>query len=153
MTDDHGPPGGPTDAGADREPGAQTREERFAAGMAVLTAVNGERGREVIADLAEVSPELAHQIVAWSYGDVYARPGLAPRDRQLVTIGILTALGGCEAELEVHIGSALDLGITPEQVTEALLHAAVYCGVPRALNATVVAKAVFTDRGLLPGDD
>ena len=129
----------------------RTREERFAHGMAVLTAVNGDRGREVIAALAEVSPELAHQVVAWSYGDVYARPGLPPRDRQLVTMGVLTALGGCEAQLEVHIGSALDVGITPDEVTETLLHAAVYCGMPRALNATAVAKAVFADRGLLPG--
>jgi 4-carboxymuconolactone decarboxylase len=97
-----------------------------------------------------VSPELAHQVVAWAFGDIYARPGLAPRDRQLVTLGMLTALGGAEPQLEVHINAALNVGLTAQEIVEALLHAAVYCGMPRALNATFVAKKVFADRKLLP---
>lgn len=63
---------------------------------------------------------------------------------------MLTALGGCEPQLEVHINAALNVGLTPAQVTEALLHSAVYCGMPRALNATFVARKVFAERGLLP---
>jgi 4-carboxymuconolactone decarboxylase len=48
-------------------------------------------------------------------GAIYARPGLPPRDRQLITLGALTALGGCEPQLEVHINGALNVGITPEE--------------------------------------
>ena len=126
------------------------RAERFATGKRVLDAVDGEAGTHVIDSLADVAPELAHQIVAWGFGEIYARPGLEARDRQLVTLGMLTALGGCEPQLRVHVGAALNVGLTPQQVVEALLHSAVYCGFPRALNAVFAAKSVFDERGLLP---
>ncbi|MGX1543648.1 carboxymuconolactone decarboxylase family protein [Streptomyces adustus] len=127
-----------------------TREERFAHGLEVLRSVDGEAGQRVVDALDDVSPELGHQVVSWAFGEIYDRPGLVPRDRQLVTLGALTALGGCEAQLDVHVNAALNVGLTPEQITEALLHAAVYCGMPRALNATFAAKKVFAERGLLP---
>ncbi|WP_406166764.1 carboxymuconolactone decarboxylase family protein [Streptomyces sp. NBC_00996] len=129
---------------------ATTREERFEHGLEVLQRVDGEAGQRVVDALADINPELGHQIVAWAFGDIYDRPGLAPRDRQLVTLGMLTALGGCEAQLDVHVNAALNVGLTPEQIVEALLHSAVYCGVPKALNATFAAKKVFAERGLLP---
>lgn len=126
------------------------REQRFARGKDVLDAVDGTAGAKVIDALADVSPELAHQIVAWGFGEIYSRPGLEPRDRQLVTLGMLTALGGAEPQLEVHINASLNVGLTPQQIVKALLHSAVYCGFPRALNATFTAKKVFAERGLLP---
>jgi 4-carboxymuconolactone decarboxylase len=129
---------------------AETRQDRFERGMEVLARIDGEAGRKVIDSLADVAPELGHQVVAWAFGDIYDRPGLAPRDRQLVTLGILTALGGCEPQLDVHINAALNVGLTPQEITEVLLHSAVYCGMPRALNATFVAKRVFDERGVLP---
>ncbi|MEU7056519.1 carboxymuconolactone decarboxylase family protein [Streptomyces sp. NPDC046197] len=127
-----------------------TLDQRFAHGLEVLRMVDGEAGQRVVDSLADISPELGNQIVSWAFGEIYSRPGLAPRDRQLVTLGMLTALGGCEAQLDVHVNAALNVGLTPEQIVEALLHSAVYCGIPKALNATFVAKKVFTERGLLP---
>ncbi|MEU6094794.1 carboxymuconolactone decarboxylase family protein [Streptomyces sp. NPDC047079] len=127
-----------------------TREDRFAHGLEVLRRVDGEAGQRVVDSLADINPELGHQIVAWAFGEMYDRSALAPRDRQLVTLGMLTALGGCELELDVHVNAALNVGLTPEQIVEALLHSAVYCGIPRALNATLAAKKVFAERGLLP---
>jgi len=88
--------------------------------------------------------------VLLGFGEIYARPQLSPRDRQLVTLGILTALGGCEPQLEVHVNTSLNVGLTPEEIVEALLHSLAYCGFPRALNATFAAKRVFAERGLLP---
>ena len=129
------------------------RDEQYEHGLAVLRQIDGEAGQRVVDSLAGISPELGHQVVAWAFGEMYARPALAPRDRQLVTLGMLTALGGCEPQLEVHINAALNVGLTPAQVTEALLHSAVYCGMPRALNATFVAKKVFSERGLPPADN
>ncbi|QDZ16039.1 carboxymuconolactone decarboxylase family protein [Humibacter ginsenosidimutans] len=126
------------------------REQRFEQGKAVLDAIDGVGGANVVDALADVSPELAHQVVAWGFGDIYSRPELEPRDRQLVTLGMLSALGGCEPQLEVHINAALNVGLTPKQIVEALLQSAVYCGFPRALNATFAAKKVFAERGLLP---
>jgi 4-carboxymuconolactone decarboxylase len=126
------------------------RQQRFNHGKKVLDAVDGTAGTNVIEALRDISPELGHQVVAWGFGEIYSRPGLEPRDRQLVTLGMLTALGGCEPQLDVHVNAALNVGLTPEQIIEALLHTAVYCGFPRALNATFVAKKVFAERGLLP---
>ena len=119
------------------------RRER---GLAVLASIDGDAGRAVFDSLADISPALAHHIAAFGFGDVYDRPGLDPRGRQLVTIGVLTALGGCEPQLKVHIGAALNVGLTREEIVEAILHAAGYAGFPRALNATFVAKEVFAER-------
>lgn len=119
------------------------RRER---GLAVLDSVDGDAGQAVVDSLADISPALAHHIAAFAFGDVYDRPGLDPRSRQLVTLGVLTALGGCEPQLKVHIGAALNVGVTRDEIVEALLHASVYAGMPRALNATFAAREVFAER-------
>lgn len=72
-------------------------DERFAAGMRMLNRVDGEAGFRVLDSLRDVCPELGYHIVAWGFGDVYSREELRP-DRQLVTLGMLTALGGCEPQ-------------------------------------------------------
>ncbi|OKL52653.1 carboxymuconolactone decarboxylase family protein [Buchananella hordeovulneris] len=128
-----------------------TRAVRFRRGLQVLKSIDGQAGEQVLSALEDICPELGHQIVAWGFGEIYARPALAARDRQLVTLGMLTALGGCEAQLRVHVNASLNVGLTPEQITEALLHASVYCGFPRALNAVFVAKEVFAERGITGG--
>lgn len=128
------------------------RAERFASGKEVLDSIHDGPGHNVIDSLADIAPELGHQIVAWGYGDIYSRPGLEPQQRQLVTLGMLTALGGSEAQLEVHVGASLNVGLTPQQIIEVFLHSSVYCGFPRALNAVGVARKVFAERGLLPLD-
>jgi 4-carboxymuconolactone decarboxylase len=130
----------------------QTRQERIDYGRSVFDAVNGEIGHQVVRSLEDVSPALGEQVMI-GFAEIYARPQLSPRDRQLVTLGMLTALGGCEPQLEVHVNTALNVGLTPEQITEALLHSSAYCGFPRALNATFAAKRVFERRGLLPLGD
>jgi 4-carboxymuconolactone decarboxylase len=126
------------------------REQQYEHGLNILREIDGEAGQRVIDALADVSPELGHQVITWAFGEMYARPTLPPRDRQLLTLGMLTALGGAEPQLEVHINAALNVGLTPAEIVEAFLHATVYCGMPRALNATFVAKKVFSERGLLP---
>ena len=91
------------------------RRER---GLEVARSVDGEAAQAVIDSLADISPALGHHIAAFGFGDVYARPGLDPRSRQLVTIGVLTALGGCEPQLRIHIGAALNVGLTREEIVE-----------------------------------
>jgi len=119
-------------------------------GLDVLATIDGHAGTAVIDALAGISPALGHHVAAFAFGDIYDRPGLDARSRQLVTIGILTALGGCEPQLKVHVGAALNVGLTPDEIVEAMLHAAVYAGFPRALNATFTAKEVFESRGVRP---
>ncbi|MEL6982687.1 MAG: carboxymuconolactone decarboxylase family protein [Actinomycetota bacterium] len=125
-------------------------QDRRHQGLAVLDEIDGEAGHAVIESLAEIAPDLAHHIAAFAFGDIYARPGIEPRQRQLVTIGSLTALGGCEPQLRVHIGAALNVGLSPTEIVEAIIHTTVYCGFPKAINAIFVAKDVFAERELLP---
>jgi 4-carboxymuconolactone decarboxylase len=130
--------------------GPEVEQARYERGAQVLEAVDGDGGKRVIDALADIAPALGHHIVAYGFGDVYARPGLTPAQRQLVTIGMLTALGGCEPQLEVHINASLNVGLTSVEIVEAITHSAVYCGFPKALNAIFVAKRVFAERDLLP---
>jgi alkylhydroperoxidase/carboxymuconolactone decarboxylase family protein YurZ len=85
-----------------------------------------------------------------SFGEIYLRPGLDLRQRQLVTITALTTLGGAEAQLEVHINAGLNVGVTAREVVEAILHCIPYTGFPRVLNAILVAKRVFEERDVDP---
>ncbi|MFD3399784.1 carboxymuconolactone decarboxylase family protein [Kribbella sp. NPDC058693] len=126
---------------------------RYQRGLEVLNAVDGGSAPAVMESLADIAPALAHHIVAFGFGDIYSRPGLDPKQRQLVTLGILTALGGCEPQLEVHIRTSLNVGLTPTEIVETFTHAAGYAGFPRALNAITIAKKVFTERNLLPVKD
>jgi 4-carboxymuconolactone decarboxylase len=71
----------------------------------VLDAIDGTAGANVIESLKDVAPELGHQTVAWGIRRDLHCPSLPPRDRQLLTLGMLTALGGCEPQLEVHINA------------------------------------------------
>ncbi|MFE9958430.1 carboxymuconolactone decarboxylase family protein [Micromonospora sp. NPDC005299] len=125
-------------------------DEQYERGLEALRQADSGAGQKLLEALADVSPELSYRSVAWSYGDLYVRPELARRDRELLTLGVLTALGDAGAQLEVHINGALNAGLTPSEIVEALLQAVVYCGVPRAVNATLVAKKVFAERNLLP---
>ncbi|MFT4287992.1 carboxymuconolactone decarboxylase family protein [Nocardioides sp.] len=114
-------------------------DEQYAAGLAKLAEIGAAAPEQMIDALRTISPELGRQIIAWGFGEIYSRPTLSPRDRQLITLGVLTALGGCEPQIEAHVDLALNVGLDREEIMEALLHAAVYAGFPRALNATLAA--------------
>jgi len=125
-----------------------TRHER---GWAQLTRVNGTDDPKLVRRVAELSPDLARMIVEFGYGDCYADRDtdvLDERERQLVTIGALAATAGCEQQLAVHVNVALEVGLTPDQVVEAITHALPYIGFPRMLNAIEATRGVFERRGV-----
>lgn len=124
--------------------------ERFRRGWERLMEVDADSGERVIESLQDVAPDLGRYVVEVAYGDIYQRPGLDLRRRQLVTISALTALGGAEPQLEVHVNAALNVGLTAEEIVEALLHCLPYVGFPRVLNAVFVAKREFDERGVSP---
>ena len=117
--------------------------DRYERGWARLMEIDGEAGQRVIDSLADIAPDLGRYVIEFAFGDVYSRPGLELPERQLVTIAALTALGDTGPQLEVHINAALNVGLTQQQIVEALLHCVPYAGFPRVLNAVSVAKQVF----------
>lgn len=120
--------------------------ERYERGLKALQHLSGETEPAVVTSLADIAPDLGRFIVEFGYGEVHTRPGLEPRDRQLVTLGALAALGNAAPQLRFHINGALNAGCTRAEVVEALTQIAVYAGFPAAINALQHAKAVFAER-------
>ncbi len=77
---------------------------------------------------------MQHYITRNAWGDVWQRPGLDLKTRSLITVAMLTALGK-QHELKGHVRGALNNGATAEEISEVLLHASIYCGVPSAVEA------------------
>jgi 4-carboxymuconolactone decarboxylase len=132
-----------------------TESERFRRGWARMSEVDAAAGPRVIESLKDVAPDLGRYIVEFGFGDIYSRPGLDLRQRQLVTISALTTLGGTEPQLEIHVNAGLNVGLSAREVVEAIIHCVPYTGFPRVLNAMSVAKRVFEDRNVsaLPDED
>ncbi|MFD4376432.1 carboxymuconolactone decarboxylase family protein [Streptomyces sp. NPDC058486] len=120
--------------------------DRYRRGVAKLREIDGRHGLEVIESLRDIAPDLGRFIVEFTFGDVYHRPWLSARRRQLVTVSALTALGDTAPQLRVHIGAALNVGLSPAQIVELLIHVVAYSGFPRALNGITVARQVFEER-------
>lgn len=91
---------------------------------------------------AKLAPDFYRYVAESAFGMIWSRPGLALRDRSLVTVAQLAALGKTE-ELKAHLNGALSLGITKEELVEVLMQTAVYAGVPAANDALKTAAAVF----------
>lgn len=130
----------------DSSRGDERDNDRLARGKARLTEITGRSGAEVMAALDEIAPDFARYIFEFGYGDIYSRPGLDLRTRMLATVAGLVALGHAEKELEVHIGSALNVGASREEVVETIMQMALYAGFPAALDALFIAKRVFSAR-------
>jgi 4-carboxymuconolactone decarboxylase len=93
------------------------------------------------AALQDLSTEVA-------FGRVWSRPGIDRKTRSMITLGILTALGRA-TQLSHHVDAAVNNGCTAEEVREALLHAAIYCGLPAAGDAFKTAEDALRARGLI----
>lgn len=83
----------------------------------------------------------------YCFGETWSRPGLGRRERSLVTLGVLCALGRPQ-ELKVHVAGALRNGATPLEIREVLLHSMVYCGVPLGVDAVRNAADVLAEHGI-----
>lgn len=123
--------------------------ERYAQGQKKLAEFGAGPGRDTTAHVMEVirqvAPHLERQVYEFVLGDVLSRPGLDTQMRELLNVGVLTALGA-ELELKLHAHVALNCGCTREQVTEAVAQQAVYAGFPRAINGLKVLGEVYAER-------
>jgi 4-carboxymuconolactone decarboxylase len=100
-----------------------------------------EKPRNPYADIAPALGEYTDKVL---FGDVWKRPGLAPRDRSLVTVAALVALYRTN-ELPFHLRRALDNGVTKDEIMELVTHLAFYAGWPAANTAVAIARTVFAE--------
>lgn len=124
--------------------------ERFNRGLEKLTTIDGEAGTNVIKALKDVSPDLARYTVEYAFGDIYSRPELDVRSREIASIAALTALGFAIPQLKVHINAGLNVGLSETEIKEIIIQMSVYAGFPAALNAMNAAKEVFNARRVKP---
>jgi len=118
-------------------------DARWEEGMAVRRAVLGDAHVErAEREATDFDRDFQRYITRAAWGDVWARPGLARKTRQLLTIAMLAALGRPE-ELELHLRAARNTGITLDELRETLMQVAVYAGVPAANAAIKLAKRVL----------
>ncbi|WP_423251804.1 carboxymuconolactone decarboxylase family protein [Priestia megaterium] len=122
--------------------------ERYENGWEKLMEVDGEGRKRVIESLKDIAPALGRYVIEFAFGDIYIRQGISLQQKQLVTIASLTTQGGCEPQLNVYINAALNVGLTPNEIVEAITHCIPYTGFPRVLNAVFFAKQVFEERDL-----
>ena len=101
-------------------------------------------------DLYAGSPYLGELRNSLVYGEIWERPQLSKRDRSLITIGVLQALA--REELAIHIPRGLDNGLTPEEISEIILHVTLYAGWPTGVQASLTAAETFEERGLSLGE-
>ncbi|MEQ1929886.1 MAG: carboxymuconolactone decarboxylase family protein [Parvularculaceae bacterium] len=120
--------------------------EHRAAGLKKLAEIDGDDGVALVRGLESFAPDMAHYVTDFAFGDIYARPGLDLRSREIAAVAALSALGHAPAQLRLHVNGALNVGCTPEEVIEIILQTIVFAGFPAALNAIAVAREVFESR-------
>lgn len=122
---------------------SETQSERYQQGMATRRSVLGDRH----VDLAEANATTMDRpfqtlITEAAWGHVWSRPTFTKRERSIVTIALLAALGHDE-EVAMHVRATANTGATREDISEALLHVAIYAGVPAANHAIKIVKQTF----------
>ncbi|MEM1160424.1 MAG: 4-carboxymuconolactone decarboxylase [Pseudomonadota bacterium] len=122
--------------------------DRFDQGMAVRRSVLGDAH----VDRAEAAKSAFDEpfqtlITEGAWGTVWSRDDLSQRDRSLITLALLAALGQWD-EVAMHVRATANTGARPEEVREAMLHVAVYAGVPAANHALKIVKHTYKDMGV-----
>lgn len=100
-------------------------ESRSERGHRALAEIDGQAGHEVVAALADIAPDFATYVLEFPFGDIYSRPGLDLRSREIATIAALAAMGNAAPQLNVHIEAGLNVGLSRDEIVEILMQMAV----------------------------
>ncbi|HEY2457770.1 MAG TPA: 4-carboxymuconolactone decarboxylase [Candidatus Acidoferrum sp.] len=119
--------------------------KRHDEGMKVRRAVLGDTHVDrAVSNQNDFTSEFQDLITRYAWGEIWNRPGLPRKTRSLLTIAMTVALNRPD-ELRLHVRGAVNNGVTPDEIKEVLLQAAVYCGVPAANSAFHIAKEVLAE--------
>jgi 4-carboxymuconolactone decarboxylase len=120
-------------------------EERFRRGLEIRRAVLGpEYVDKSIASADDFNRPMQELVTEYCWGEVWGRPGLERKTRSLLNLAMLTALNRPH-ELKLHVKGAIRNGVSKEEITEAFLQTAIYCGVPAAIDSFRVAREAFKE--------
>jgi 4-carboxymuconolactone decarboxylase len=122
-----------------------TEDDRRRRGDAVVRSLNNGQPQPALEALRREFPFLAHATESYALGEVWARPWLDPRARQIATVAAFAALGDI-AFMKVHAGYALNVGVTEEELKEVIYLTTVHAGFPRAIDAARGLSELFAER-------
>jgi 4-carboxymuconolactone decarboxylase len=120
--------------------------DRYEKGVEWLSRLNPKQVEILEATFKDIMPDMARYTIEYPFGDLYSRPGLDLKSRQIATIAALAALGTAAAPLRFHIDAGLHVGLTEKEIIEVMILMSVYAGFPAALNGIFLAKEVFQAR-------
>jgi len=126
--------------------GDEEKSERYKRGYARLSELDPKQPDRVIESLKDIAPDLARYAIEFPYGDVYSRPGVDLKQREIAAIATLVTQGCVEPQLKFHISAGLNVGLTEQEVVETIMLMVVYNGFPKTLNAMMIAAEVFDER-------
>jgi 4-carboxymuconolactone decarboxylase len=119
--------------------------EKHEQGMKIRRAVLGDAHVDRAQKLKNAfNAEFQDLITRYAWGEIWSRPGLARRERSLITLAMMVALNRGD-ELRMHLRAAFNNGVTRDEIKEVLLQTAIYCGVPAANTAFHIAGEVFAE--------
>ncbi len=120
--------------------------DRYKQGWETLKEIDPHAGERLVESLKDIAPDLARFTIEFPFGDIYSRGVLSLKEREIVTVSALAALGNAAPQLKGHIHNALNVGCTRQEIVEIMIQMAVYAGFPAALNGISAARDVFTER-------
>ena len=103
---------------------SSAESSRYSRGWEKLREIDGQAGERVIASLSDIAPDFAKYLIEFPFGDIYSRPQLDLKAREIGVVAALTALGNAAPQLKVHIHGALNVGCTREEVVEIIMQMA-----------------------------
>lgn len=123
------------------------QNDRYTRGLEILNKLDPKADERLRSSLNDIAPDFERYVVEFGFGDLYSRPGLDAKSRQIAIIAALTSLGTAVPQLKLHIDIGLNVGLTREQIVEVIMQMAVYAGMPAVLNGLVAAKETFAQHG------
>ncbi|HTY24016.1 MAG TPA: carboxymuconolactone decarboxylase family protein [Desulfomonilaceae bacterium] len=121
-------------------------QDRYQRGWEKLRETDEKAGDRIVENLKDIAPDFARYIIEFAFGDIFSRPGLDLKSREIAVVAALTALGNAAPQLKYHIDAALNVGCSRQEVIEIIMQMAVYAGFPAALNGLSAAREVFEER-------
>jgi len=120
--------------------------DRYTRGIETFKRIGGADYDRALRPLEAFFPDLARLSVEYPFGDIMSRPGLDLKEREIANVAALTAFGSVRSALKYHIHGMLNVGCSPQEVVETILHAVVYAGFPAAQDSMTIAREVFKER-------
>jgi 4-carboxymuconolactone decarboxylase len=120
-------------------------DDRYQRGLTKLKEVDHAGETRIVDGLRDIAPDLGRYAIEFGFGDIYQRPGLDLKQRQIAAVAALCALGTAPAQLRTHICGALRVGCTKEEVIEVIIQTTIFAGFPASLNGMAIAREAFAE--------